>query len=219
MVTRSATIVISLSIDLSICGVLPPTQIHEIPTIPPSGTACYPHGHGLTILDNILFETRVEYSNGGGQHLQMNIARPKNASDLRDPWPHGFDVDHARFGHGCFRVASKACAEMPYKFPYAGISFRLAHASGRFPVVLARGIQQPELVSNSFAVRQPVDLPLNRFQRMSSCQVTGALPLDPTSTSNRSPFAASAAEGSAAFATPATSRCCLRVSFQYRSEF
>ena len=37
-------------------------------------------GAELVIPDNVTFERDLEYSNPDGQHLQLNLARPKNAS-------------------------------------------------------------------------------------------------------------------------------------------
>ena len=43
--------------------------------------ACVSSAAELAIPDNVIFERNIEYSNPDGQHLQLNLARPKNATD------------------------------------------------------------------------------------------------------------------------------------------
>src|SRR4051812_9908804 len=47
-----------------------------------AGASAGVFGAELTVPDNIVFQSGVEYANPDGQHLQLNIAQPKNAEGL-----------------------------------------------------------------------------------------------------------------------------------------
>jgi acetyl esterase/lipase len=79
---------------------------------------------GLTIPDDILFETGVEYSNAGGQHLQMNIARPKNISE---PLPAILCIHGGGFRAGTREGYDELCVKLAgHGYVAATVTYRLA---------------------------------------------------------------------------------------------
>ena len=78
----------------------------------------------LAIPDNVIFEKGIEYSNPDGQHLQMNIARPKVGTG---PFPAVLCIHGGGFRAGSREGYNKLCLTLAQEgFVAATMSYRLA---------------------------------------------------------------------------------------------
>ena len=74
--------------------------------------------------DNVLFERNIEFANPDGQHLQLNIARPKNATGLM---PAVVCIHGGGFRAGSREGYNKLCLTLAENgFVAATVSYRLA---------------------------------------------------------------------------------------------
>ena len=78
----------------------------------------------LPVPDSVLFEKNVEYTNPDGQHLQMNIARPKNGSG---PFPAVLCIHGGGFRAGSREGYNGLCLKLAQQgYVAATASYRLA---------------------------------------------------------------------------------------------
>lgn len=78
----------------------------------------------LVIPDNVIFERGIEYANPGGQHLQLNLARPKDATG---PLPVVLCIHGGGFRAGHRDGNNALCLKLAQRgFVAATVSYRLA---------------------------------------------------------------------------------------------
>src|SRR5712671_1232651 len=74
--------------------------------------------------ENVLFERNIEYANPDGQHLQLNLARPKSGSA---PFPAVLCIHGGGFRAGTREGYDKLCLSLAeHNFVAATITYRLA---------------------------------------------------------------------------------------------
>lgn len=78
----------------------------------------------LVVPDNVGFDRDIEYSNPDGQHLQLNLARPKNATG---PMPAVLCIHGGGFRAGSREGNNALCLKLAQRgFVAATVSYRLA---------------------------------------------------------------------------------------------
>jgi acetyl esterase/lipase len=78
----------------------------------------------LVVPDNVLFERDIEYSNPDGQHLQLNLARPKNVSG---PTPAILCIHGGGFRAGTREGYNALCVKLAQRgYVAATVTYRLA---------------------------------------------------------------------------------------------
>ena len=78
----------------------------------------------LVVPDNVIFERGIEYSNPDGQHLQLNLARPK---DVTGPLPVVLCIHGGGFRAGHRDGNNALCLKLAQRgFVAATVSYRLA---------------------------------------------------------------------------------------------
>src|SRR5437660_10948886 len=78
----------------------------------------------LVVPDNVLFERNIEYANPDGQHLQLNLARPKSGSG---PFPAVLCIHGGGFRAGTREGYDKLCVSLAqHDFVAATITYRLS---------------------------------------------------------------------------------------------
>ena len=78
----------------------------------------------LVVPDNVIFERGIEYSNPDGQHLQLNLARPKNSSGAM---PAVLCIHGGGFRGGSREGNNVLCLKLAQRgFVAATVSYRLA---------------------------------------------------------------------------------------------
>jgi acetyl esterase/lipase len=81
-------------------------------------------GADLDVPSNVLFETDIEYSNPDGQHLQLNIARPKDGDG---PFPAILCVHGGGFRAGSREGYNSLCIKLAqHGYVAATVTYRLA---------------------------------------------------------------------------------------------
>ena len=82
------------------------------------------HAAELALPENVLFERYIEYANPDGQHLQLNLARPKSGSG---PFPAVLCIHGGGFRAGAREGYDKLCVSLAqHDFVAATITYRLA---------------------------------------------------------------------------------------------
>src|SRR5882672_12603371 len=82
------------------------------------------HAAELKVPDNVLFDRNIEYANPDGQHLQLNLARPKSGSG---PFPVVLCIHGGGFRAGTREGYDKLCVSLAqHNFVAATITYRLA---------------------------------------------------------------------------------------------
>jgi len=82
------------------------------------------HTAELVVPDNVQFERNVEYANPDGQHLQLDLARPKSGSG---PFPAVLCIHGGGFRAGTREGYDKLCVSLAqHDFVAATITYRLA---------------------------------------------------------------------------------------------
>src|SRR5438045_1067805 len=78
----------------------------------------------LALPENVLFERNIEYANPDGQHLQLNLARPRSGSG---PFPSVLCIHGGGFRAGTRDGYDKLCVSLAeHGFVGATITYRLA---------------------------------------------------------------------------------------------
>src|SRR5436189_6042115 len=78
----------------------------------------------LVVPENVLFERNIEYANPDGQHLQLNLSRPRSGSG---PFPAVLCIHGGGFRAGSREGCDKLCASLAqHEFVSATITYRLA---------------------------------------------------------------------------------------------
>ena len=78
----------------------------------------------MTVPDHVLFETGIEYANPDSQHLQLNLARPKNASG---PLPAVLCIHGGGFRAGTREGYDALCVKLAQRgFVAVTVTYRLA---------------------------------------------------------------------------------------------
>src|SRR6266571_2009766 len=78
----------------------------------------------LVVPENVLFERNIEYANPDGQHLQLNLSRPRSGSG---PFPAVLCIHGGGFRAGSREGYDKLCASLAqHDFVAATITYRLA---------------------------------------------------------------------------------------------
>ena len=90
------------------------------------GSVTLAHSAELVIPDDVLFERQIEFSNAADQHLQLNLARPKNVSgDL----PAILCIHGGGFRAGTRESYDKLCVTLATRgYVAATLTYRLAPA-------------------------------------------------------------------------------------------
>jgi acetyl esterase/lipase len=87
-------------------------------------STCISHAAELIVPDNVTFERGIEYANPDGQHLQLNLARPKNASG---PLPAVLCIHGGGFRAGTREGHDALCVRLAKRgFVAATVTYRLA---------------------------------------------------------------------------------------------
>ena len=82
------------------------------------------HAAELALPENVLFERNIEYANPDGQHLQLNLARPRSGSG---PFPAVLCIHGGGFRAGTRDGYDKLCVSLAeHNFVAATITYRLA---------------------------------------------------------------------------------------------
>jgi acetyl esterase/lipase len=86
--------------------------------------ACSTYGAELNIPENVVFERNIEYANPDNQHLQLNLARPKNALNAL---PAVLCIHGGGFRAGTREGYNGLCVKLAQRgFVAATVSYRLA---------------------------------------------------------------------------------------------